>query len=243
MNASMRKLALLLAVAAGCSTTGSGSRDTTAGTAGTGSTTGSQASTGGSAGQDPLMQPGPAVKGHAEDRVVSGQVGQVSAGSLVVQSDQGDARLLEIVPETAVTLDGREATYAELQQGQPVRASFSNVEGHDVAVEIHASSLAGSSAGGLGTSGPGTPDASSGTGSSAPSDPSLPPPDSSLPPPALPPDTSLPPPSTLPGPDSGSSSPGGSTAPEGGTGSSTGSGSSGSTGGTGSSSDPTTLPR
>jgi hypothetical protein len=45
---------------------------------------------------------------------------------------------LEIVPETAITVEGREATQLELREGQPVHASFNDLDGKEVAVEIQA---------------------------------------------------------------------------------------------------------
>jgi hypothetical protein len=188
MNVHIRKLAFAMALAAGCMSSGSQSRGTTEGTPtssaepqGSSGAQGSQASTGtqrpqsGTAGQEPLMEPGPAIKGHAEDQVVSGQVGRVSAFSLVIESDSRGSTTLEIVPETTIVVNGQDGTYAELQEGQPVRASYSEVEGHDVAVEIQVqgtrSGSAGSTSGGdLGTgssgSGSSAPDSSSGPGSS-----------------------------------------------------------------------------
>jgi hypothetical protein len=122
-----------------------------------GSGQGSQASAGqqgaaGGAAQDPLMEPGPQIKGHAEDRVVTGQLGEVSPHSVSIRSSQGTTTTLELVPETSIVVEGREGSYSDLQEGQPVRASYAKVEGHDVAVEIHAG--VGSSRGmGTGTSG------------------------------------------------------------------------------------------
>jgi hypothetical protein len=112
------------------------------------------------------MEPGPAVKGHAEDRLLSGQVTQVSGSSLVVQSDTGGPRTLEIVPETSISVDGLDASRSDLREGQEVRASYSNVDGRDVAVEIHAASSGGPPPSGSGTGGATSPGTSSGTGSS-----------------------------------------------------------------------------
>jgi hypothetical protein len=84
---------------------------------------------------DPLMRPGPDIKGHASDQVVSGDVTAVSASSVSIETDTG-TRVLEIAPETSITVDGEEATFAELAEGEPVRASYSEVEGRDVAVAI-----------------------------------------------------------------------------------------------------------
>jgi len=149
--------AVPLAVGMACTTSGSQARgsgstptassgtqgsDTTSTTA-QGSTTssgqGSQASSGAQGAQgalDPLMEPGPAIKGHASDQIVAGEIGDVSSDTVSIQSVQGDTTTLEIVPQTSIKIDGRDATYAELEEGQQVRASFNQVEGRDVAVEI-----------------------------------------------------------------------------------------------------------
>jgi hypothetical protein len=160
MNLRISGLAVALAAfALACASTESQSRGTGAMSTGTepGSGQGSQASAGqqgaaGGAAQDPLMEPGPQIKGHAEDRVVTGQLGEVSPHSVSIRSSQGTTTTLELVPETSIVVEGREGSYSDLQEGQPVRASYANVEGHDVAVEIHAG--VGSSRGmGTGTSG------------------------------------------------------------------------------------------
>ena len=44
----------------------------------------------------------------------------------------------QVVPQTTVQVDGQDARSADLQEGQPVRASYTDSEGRDVAVEIHA---------------------------------------------------------------------------------------------------------
>jgi hypothetical protein len=145
MNFRVGGLAAGLAFSIACASTGSQS----SGTGAMSSTEpgerrqGSQAS----AGQDPIMQPGPQVKGHAEDQVITGQLGQVSPHSVSIQSSQGDTTTLELVPETSILVEGRDGTYADLQEGQPVRASYATVEGHDVAVEIHAGVGMGSASG------------------------------------------------------------------------------------------------
>ncbi|HET8538375.1 MAG TPA: hypothetical protein VFL83_00755 [Anaeromyxobacter sp.] len=75
---------------------------------------------------------------------------------MTIKSDMGDEKTLSVVPETSVMVDGREAQTAELQEGQPVRASFGEVEGKDVAVEIRAGADASGSSG-SGSTGSGTP--------------------------------------------------------------------------------------
>jgi hypothetical protein len=148
MNARLIGTAIAVVLAmVGCKT--AGSQSSSGGSAQSSSTEasteqqGSQASSAGQEGsqpgtaaQDPLMQPGPAVKGHASDRVVSGAIATVSPFSVSIVSDQGETKTLEIVPETAITVEGTEASSTELEEGQPVRASFNEVDGQEVAVEI-----------------------------------------------------------------------------------------------------------
>jgi hypothetical protein len=205
-------VAVALALAMGCKSTSSQSSGTTSATSPTepSASQGSQASTGaqrpesGAAGQDPLMKPGPAVKGHAADHVVAGKLGQVSAYALVVQSDQGGVRILEIVPETSIMLNDEDASYADLQEGQPIRASFANVEGHDVAVEIHVyGSGSSAAAGSPGTGSPASPDVSPGTAPDTSASPgSVPSPEPGSVPAPGPGSEPSPAPGAIPGPDS-----------------------------------------
>ncbi len=80
-----------------------------------------------------------ALEGHAADQVLSGKLTQVTGQSLSIRPDQGEERTLQIAPRTIVTVDGEEATLLDLQEGQDVRASFSTVDGRDVAVRIDSS--------------------------------------------------------------------------------------------------------
>jgi hypothetical protein len=109
------------------------------------------------------------VKGHADDQVVTGKISQVSPQSLTIRSDDGADMTLQVVPQTTVQIDGQDASSTDLQEGQPVRASYSDAEGRDVAVEIHAGQGAsGGSSGALpdsGSTGSGSTDTGSSTGS------------------------------------------------------------------------------
>ncbi len=113
--------------------------------------------------QDPIMRPGPALQGHSDDRTVVGRIAAVSADAVAIETDQGETRTLQIVPETAIQLDGEDASSDELAEGQPVLASFGTVEGRQVAVRIRAGDVAASE---------GTPDG--GTGASADQAPAAP---------------------------------------------------------------------
>ena len=55
----------------------------------------------------------------------------------------GEEKTLELVPQTMVKVDGQDATRTELKEGQEVRASFNQVEGRDVAVQIEAREATG----------------------------------------------------------------------------------------------------
>lgn len=114
------------------------------------STTAQAPDTGASAssqpGQDPLVEPGPAIKAHASDRIVSGQIREASESSVTISSQAGDRRILEIAPETTITVDGMEAGGADLEEGRAVRASYNEVDGRQVAVRIEVGEDASSEA-------------------------------------------------------------------------------------------------
>jgi hypothetical protein len=88
--------------------------------------------------QDPLMQPGPAVQGHAGDEVVVGRIASAADDAITIETAQGETRTLQIAPETWVTLDGEDASAQDLTEGVPVRASYDEVDGEQVAVKVHA---------------------------------------------------------------------------------------------------------
>jgi hypothetical protein len=89
--------------------------------------------------EDPIIEQGDPVKAHAEDSVVSGKIARVARRFLVIQSDSGDQSTLFIVPETTIQVDGQDAHRSDLKEGQDVRASFDEQDGHYVAVKIRAS--------------------------------------------------------------------------------------------------------
>lgn len=105
------------------------------------------------------------LKGHASDRVMAGTVSSVSSRSLSIASDTGVARTLQVVPETIITVEGRDGRIDDLKEGEQVRASFNEQDGRQVAVKIEAGATAG-----MGTTVPGPgPEA---TTPGAPTDPS-----------------------------------------------------------------------
>jgi Cu/Ag efflux protein CusF len=85
-----------------------------------------------------------AEKAHSDDQVVTGKVTKVSSRSIAIKSEMGEEKTLELVPQTSVKVDGQDASHADLKEGQEVRASFNQVEGRDVAVEIEAGMSSGS---------------------------------------------------------------------------------------------------
>ncbi len=79
---------------------GSSSSGTGAGTASAGApdaSQGAQQPSGGGAqasgplSQDPIMEPGPSIKAHASDDIVSGVISDVSGDAVSIESDRGDA--------------------------------------------------------------------------------------------------------------------------------------------------------
>jgi hypothetical protein len=76
-------------------------------------------------------------RGHADDKLVDGRLSAVSEDEITIRSEAGEQKL-KIVPQTAVTLDGKEAQRSELKEGLPVRASFLEHGGEQVAVRIEA---------------------------------------------------------------------------------------------------------
>lgn len=83
------------------------------------------------------------LKAHSDDDVISGTISKVSGHSLTISSDDGNQHTLQLVPQTSVMVNGQEAQTTDLQEGQPVRASFSSVEDRDVAVDVRAGSASG----------------------------------------------------------------------------------------------------
>jgi hypothetical protein len=96
------------------------------------------------------------LKGHASDRVLMGKVESVSSGSLSIESDMGDRRTLRVVPETIITVEGRDGAIADLKEGQPIRASFNEQDGSEVAVKIEAGAAGSHMGSDMGTTGTGT---------------------------------------------------------------------------------------
>ncbi len=152
MTISARTIALALALPAvlGLACMHARSRTETATTAPQQTTKEQQAAT---------AQPG--MKAHAEDMVVSGRVTRMSSYSVSIQPIMGEERTLEIVPQTVVRVDGRDATPLELKEGQEIRASFNQMDGRDVAVKIE--SLDAHDQGGSGMPDQGTGESPAGT--------------------------------------------------------------------------------
>ena len=110
------------------------------------------------------------MRAHSDDRIVRGRVTKVSEKSVEIQSAQGEAKTLQLVPQTSVKIDGQDAQQSDLEEGQEVRASFNSVEGKDVAVEIRAGHQMGSGSSDSMHQGTGSSDTGSSSGSSGSSD-------------------------------------------------------------------------
>jgi hypothetical protein len=110
---------------------------TAAGETGTGGT-GSSGEAGGAGG----------MKGHADDRTVTGKLSKVSQDSVTIESGQGEKHELKLVGQTRIRMDGKDASRAQLREGQEVRASFSEHGGQQVAVRIDAGAAEKSGAAG-----------------------------------------------------------------------------------------------
>ncbi|HEX9052808.1 MAG TPA: hypothetical protein VF841_19935 [Anaeromyxobacter sp.] len=98
------------------------------------------------------------VRAHSDDQVISGTIRSVSPRSLTIASEDGSERTLQLVPQTTVSVNGQEAQSTDLQEGQPVRASFSTAEDGEIAVDVRAGSASGEDPSGS-TGFPGTPGA------------------------------------------------------------------------------------
>lgn len=84
------------------------------------------------------------LKGHASDQVMMGTVSSVSSETLSIASDMGAARTLHVVPETIITVDGRDGGIADIKEGEQIRASFNEQDGRQIAVKIEAGPTMGS---------------------------------------------------------------------------------------------------
>ncbi len=131
-------------VGLGCSTSGSyrGSQTAARGTAQSETT---PRHTSGTSGTLPGNAPDAsgAVMAHSNDQVVSGRISQLASDSVTITNDAGDDTTLQLVPQTTVSVNGSDATVDDLKEGLPVRASFSQAEDHNVAVQIQAGADAG----------------------------------------------------------------------------------------------------
>jgi hypothetical protein len=92
------------------------------------------------------------MKGHGDDRMVTGKLSKVSADSITIESGKGEKHELKLVGQTMIRMDGKDASRAQLKEGQEVRASFSEEGGQPIAVRIDAGA-AGKDATGKGGTG------------------------------------------------------------------------------------------
>lgn len=139
MNVRVTGIAIALVLAMGCKTSGSqtgaeGSTKTSSGDT-YGGQPGAQAPSDQQGSQSGATA-GTAAPGRASDQVVTGAINQVSPRAVAIVDNAGKMMVLEIVPQTSITIEGMEASSSDLEEGQLVRASFNKVNGQDVAVRI-----------------------------------------------------------------------------------------------------------
>lgn len=101
-------------------------------------TSSTQGSTTASAGQPATAAPGSVTAAHSDDEVVTGKISRLTPQSVTIATTDGTDKTLQLVPETSIKLDGHDTDKTALEEGLPVRASFSNVQDREVAVEVHA---------------------------------------------------------------------------------------------------------
>ena len=77
------------------------------------------------------------MSGHGDDEMVTGKLSKVSADRITIApKGGGEAKILKIVKETVVTMNGKTAKPSQLKQGQNVHASYSEQDGDEIAVKI-----------------------------------------------------------------------------------------------------------
>jgi hypothetical protein len=77
------------------------------------------------------------MSGHGDDEMVTGKLSKVSADQITITpKGGGEAKILKIVKETVVTVNGKTAKPSQLKQGQNVHASYSDQGGDEIAVKI-----------------------------------------------------------------------------------------------------------
>jgi hypothetical protein len=72
------------------------------------------------------------------EKVLDGKVSSVYGQTLFIVSPLGQDEVLVILPETVISVDGREAKLSDIQEGQDVRASYDDRDGRNVASRIEA---------------------------------------------------------------------------------------------------------
>jgi hypothetical protein len=68
----------------------------------------------------------------------AGTVSDVYGDTLFVVNELGRTELIQVAPETRITVGGREAQLSDLREGQEVRATYEAKEGRNVAIRISA---------------------------------------------------------------------------------------------------------
>lgn len=68
----------------------------------------------------------------------AGTVSDVYGNTVFVMNELGRTELIQVAPETRITVDGREAQLSDLREGQEVRTAYETHEGRNVALRISA---------------------------------------------------------------------------------------------------------
>jgi hypothetical protein len=75
---------------------------------------------------------------HSDDQIVTGKITRLTPQSVTISTPDGQDKVLDVVPQTSVLVDGKDADRTALVEGLPARAAFSNDGDRDVAVTIYA---------------------------------------------------------------------------------------------------------
>lgn len=68
----------------------------------------------------------------------AGTVSDVYGDTVFVVNELGRTELIQVAPETRITVGGREAQLSDLREGQEVRTAYETHEGRNVALRISA---------------------------------------------------------------------------------------------------------
>ena len=91
---------------------------------------------GGDLSGDDAAARGDASAAGATGRMVAGKIAAVDTQSLAIDTPEGNRATLQLGPQTTFQVDGRQAQRTDLQEGQPVRASFDAVGGQGMVARV-----------------------------------------------------------------------------------------------------------